>query len=87
MQGTIDIGTKCRTFLENKKHAGIVFYKENVPETLDYTRISVFLTKIVQEQQTKIDDLTSKLQVQQSQIDDLTSKLQALTDLVNSKLV
>ena len=29
MQGTIDIGTKCRTFLENKKHAGIVFYKEN----------------------------------------------------------
>ena len=29
MQGTIDIGTKCRTFLDNKKHAGIVFYKEN----------------------------------------------------------
>jgi hypothetical protein len=51
----------------------ITVYMDNKLESLDYSRIPIFLTKIVQEQQTKIDDLTSKLQ--------------ALTDLVNSKLV
>ena len=58
----------------------IVFRRDGVVESLDYTRIPIFLTKIVQEQQTKIE-------AQQAQIDDLTRKLQALTDLVNSKLV
>jgi len=67
--------------LDNLKLNEFVAYKNDEPESLYYDKITVFLTKIVQEQQRKID-------IQAKQIEDLitiTTQLKSDLEIIKNR--